>query len=113
MPTRKIDPSDISMLSFVADRGGEASSKSRRKPQRRCFWRVDATGDYGRDCKLGTRLALEYLTFEEADRDGGGILQCIVADMPRELTGVEIAFLQMVAFAAAAGADRARRISAH
>ena len=35
----------------------------------------------------------------------------IVSDMPRRLTMVEIAFLQMVSFAASAGAFEARRIA--
>jgi hypothetical protein len=43
--------------------------------------------------------------------DSGGDLQMIVGDMPRPLTMVEIAFLQLVSFAAAKGAWRARQIA--
>jgi len=37
----------------------------------------------------------------------------IVADMPRELTGVEVGFLTMVSYAAGAGAYRARQVAAY
>ena len=77
------------------------------------YWNVKATGDYDKDCALGGRLALEYLAFEEQDRGGPGLLQHIVADMPRDFTGVEVGFLTMVSWAAAAGAHRAREIAAY
>jgi hypothetical protein len=80
------------------------------KPGGRCWWKVKATGNYEKDCHIGERLALEYLAYEERDQ-GAGCLQMIVGDMPRKLTGVEIAFLQMVCFAATTGAYRAREIS--
>ena len=66
-----------------------------------------------RDDKLGHALALEYLAFEEADTHGPGHLPKIVADMPRSLTAIEIGFLTLVAYAASAGADRAREIVAY
>jgi hypothetical protein len=72
----------------------------------RSFWNVKPTGDYEKDCIIGTRLALKYLAYEEADYDGPGSLQLIVKDMPRKLSGVEIGFLTMVSYAA-----RSRRIS--
>ncbi len=74
---------------------------------------VKSTGDYAADCVTGQRLALEYLAYEEADKGGPGYLPSIVADMPRKLTGIEVAFLGMVAYAAASGAWRARQISAY
>ena len=80
------------------------------KPPRH-FWRVKPSGDYGADCELGTRLGLEYLAYQNTVE--GSYLQQIVADMPRNLTGVEIGFLTMVSFAAGAGAHRAREIAAY
>lgn len=47
-----------------------------------------------------------------ANPDCPGVLQMIVADMPREVTGIEVAFLQHMSFAAQAGAWRAHQISA-
>jgi len=81
----------------------------RSKSKGRCFWHVPSIGD-GR---LGERLALEYLAFEEADEGGPGYLQLIVSDMPRKLGPTEISFLYFVSRAAGAGADKARRISAY
>lgn len=103
---------DIEDLSFIGRRKkGEPGGTPRH------FWRVKPTGDYGADCKIGQRLALEYLAYEEASlkKPGGGatILALIVGDMPRETTGIEVAFMQMVAFAAVEGAGRARRIAAY
>lgn len=72
---------------------------------------VKATGDYALDCEIGQKLALSYLAYEEANEENrGGHLVGIVAKMPRPLTGVEISFLQIVSFAAAAGADRGRQV---
>jgi hypothetical protein len=101
---------DISKPSFVASRDGKTLPRAKGYKSLRCFWNVATTGDDGQDSKLGARLALEYLAYEEAHHDGGA-LQMIVADMPRRLTMIEIAFLQMVSFAAAAGAYRARQIA--
>ncbi|MER9167319.1 hypothetical protein NKI12_08030 [Mesorhizobium australicum] len=98
----------IEYLPFIGLREkGEPGEISRH------FWRVQPTGDYRLDCQTGTKAALQYLAYEEADRGGGGILQHIVSDMPRALTGIEVGFLQMVAFAASAGAYRAREIDAY
>ncbi|RWL16569.1 MAG: hypothetical protein E5X61_33095 [Mesorhizobium sp.] len=64
----------------------------------RHFWRVQPSGDYNADCLTGRKAALQYLAYEEADK-GGGLLAHIVGDMPRELTGIEVGFLQIVCFA--------------
>lgn len=72
---------------------------------------VKATGDYALDCEIGRKIALSYLAYEEANGENrGGHLAGIVEKMPRSLTGVEISFLQIVSFAAAAGADRGRQV---
>jgi hypothetical protein len=65
--------------------------------------------NYDQDFKIGERLALEYLAFEEADKNGPGHLQMIVGDMPRPLTDIEIHFLILVS--SAAGAAEARRVA--
>jgi hypothetical protein len=101
---------NIGNLSFVASRDGKTLPKPKGHQLPRCFWNVAATGNIRQDDNLGHRLALEYLAFEEAD-DGGGHLQLIVGDMPHRLTMIEIAFLEMVSFAARAGAAEARRIA--
>jgi hypothetical protein len=100
-------------LSFVADRDGKTLPKWTGDQNPRCFWNVTPTGDYGPDCKIGRVLGLEYLALQEADTGGPAYLGMIVRDMPRPLTGVEIGFLTMVAYAASAGADRAREIAAY
>jgi len=46
-------------------------------------------------------MALEFLAYREKS-DGGSHLQMIVEDMPRELSGIEVGFLSMLDFAAAA-----------
>lgn len=112
---------DITSLSFVADRDGKALPKYDRKKDRlpRCFWHVpkiaDETkpGGYTTNSTLGERLALEYLAYEETSDVGAPMLANIVCDMPRPLTGVEVGFLQIVGYAASAGAARARRVSKH
>jgi hypothetical protein len=103
----------IAELSFVANRDGTTLPRPTGNQSPRCFWNVTPTGDYGRDCKIGRALALEYLALEEADPHGPDYLTMIVGDMPRQLTGVEVRFLAMVAYAAGAGADRARKIAAY
>jgi hypothetical protein len=94
MTTHK-PPRDIADLSFV---------KSKRNG-RRCFWHVRSTGDDCKDEKLGQRVALEYLAYQEADTG--------VADMPRKLGPIEISFLTLVSYAAGAGAYKARRVAAY
>jgi hypothetical protein len=103
MKKAKREDHPIAKLSFVDS----------RRPGRRFCWNVTPTGNYGEDCCIGRRLALEYLAFEESDDQGPGYLQKIVEDMPRELTGVEVGFLTMVSYAAGAGAYRARQVSAY
>ena len=98
MPAKR--KTTITKLSFVKD-----------GPDGRTFWNVTPTGDYTTDCDTGERLALEYLTAIEAGADH--FLPTIVKQMPRQQSGIEVGFLTMVAMAAQAGADNARRVSAY
>ncbi|WP_155929521.1 hypothetical protein [Mesorhizobium sp. L2C067A000] len=71
-----------------------------------CYWNVEATGQFGKDCDKGHELAREYLDFVGRHPTNGAatLLGCIVNDMCRlrqeerlpsrnHLTGVEIGFL--------------------
>jgi hypothetical protein len=109
---RPVDDHPIARLSFVKTLDRLHKSPSGRSSGR-CFWNVRPTGDYVADCITGETLALEYLAFEEARTDVGTILAWIVGDMPPKQTGVEVGFLIAVAYAASAGAQRARDIAAY
>lgn len=98
-------------LSFTAMRDGKELPKYTGEQMPRCFWNVQPTGNYGADSALGQKLALEYLDFEAADRGGPGHLQMIVNDMPRPIGGIEVGFLTLVSYAAAAGRHEAQRVS--
>jgi hypothetical protein len=80
-------------LPFVADR-------PRGDKRGRCFWHVVPTGDYMVDFRTGEKLAQQYLGF----RDGMlPLLNWIVGDMPRPLTGIEVGFLYLISRAAELG----------
>ena len=97
---------EIADLPFIRD------GKRRPNGSRRHFWNVEPSGRYAEDCETGERFALAYLDYLTNNPDCPGVLPMIVADMPREITGIEVAFLQHISFAAQAGAWRARQISA-
>jgi len=99
-------------VSFFAMRDGKKLPKATGTQLPRCFWNVRPTGDYRRDCRTGENLALEYLELQERP-NSCSYLQIIVSDMPRELTGVEIGFLTVVAHSAAAGASAGRSVVRH
>ncbi len=82
----------VADLSFVAD-----LQKTSKKSPPRTFWSVKATGDYARDCATGERLAREYLDYARSNPDRPPLLPWIVGDMPRDLTGIETAFLSIIA----------------
>ncbi|KSV84561.1 hypothetical protein N183_12100 [Sinorhizobium sp. Sb3] len=103
----------LKALPFTAMRDGKQLPMPMEGQLPRCFWHVAPTGNYGHDCRTGNRYALEYLAYEEGAVCGSGILNLIVNDMPRPLTGIENGFLSMVCFAAGAGAHRARQIKAY
>lgn len=105
---------NIDALSFVASRDGKVLPKAKKGEVGRCFWHVLPTGEYGADCDQGNRLALEYLLYEaNKGPNAPTLLPQIVGDMPSPLGGIEIGFLTLVGFAAEAGANRARGISAY
>jgi hypothetical protein len=83
-------PHPVESLSFVTDRAPKSSTNVRR-----CFWNVQPTGDFVEDCKLGQRLAIEYLRYRRTDPHGHGVLGFMVRDMPPNHTGVEVAEMQL------------------
>lgn len=103
----KADP--VTQLSFVADR--EPSEAKKHKFPRN-FWNVTPMENHVADSAFGQKLALEYLEFET--RRDHNVYPCllpwIVADMPRKLSPVEVAFLTVVGFASIAGTEEGRRI---
>lgn len=103
----------IKDLSFVASRDGKQLPKYTRDQLPRCFWHVQPTGNYSADSAMGRKLALEYLDYAAADRGGPGHLQMIVNDMPRPIGDIEVSFLTLVSYAAAAGRHEANRISSY
>ena len=74
----------------------------------RCYWHVEPSGDYARDCDTGTEYAFAYLRHCQV----GGLtrLQQIVAAMPHgRFSGVEVGFLSTIGCVAAWGADAAEQ----
>jgi hypothetical protein len=78
----------------------------------RHFWKVRSLDDSFADCALGGEYAPAYLRFEAA-AEHKLLLPRIVADMPRELTQLEIGFLSLVGEAACAGRYRAEALEAY
>lgn len=109
-PKRHAAPNPFASLSFVAVRDGKKLPKPEKGQWPRCFWHVQSSGDYGADCIIGEELALEYINFAALNTSCPSILGWIVSDMPRELTGVEIGFLDIVACCIPAGAPRAKQV---
>jgi hypothetical protein len=66
-PAAPLTRPPVTILSFVRD-----AAPTSRSDKRRCFWAVTPTGDYGEDCRIGHRLAIEYLRFEREDQGGPG-----------------------------------------
>jgi hypothetical protein len=95
----------ITILPFVKD----AAPKS-RSDLRRSFWHVEPTGDYGEDCRIGHRYAIEYLRYELGERESPGYLGWIVKDMPDKFGGIEVGFLNMVGRVARHGLLEAERL---
>jgi hypothetical protein len=96
-------PHPIENLPFVFDRAAKS-----RTNVRRCFWHVEPTGRYDADCSTGERFAVEYLHY--AADENSNLLAHIVKDMPRETTGIEVGFLQLIGFAAQYGLPQAEQL---
>jgi hypothetical protein len=98
----------VAALPFVGDRPPV------RPQPRRCFWLVRSTGDFDQDQRLGEEYGLAFLRWEVAQDHNVHywVLPKIIADMPRELTSIEIAILTIVGIAACAGVDDADRVAA-
>jgi hypothetical protein len=95
-------------LPFVADLAPKAQAGSKR----RCFWAVQPTGDYNDDCRTGHQFGIEYVRFVAKQRSDGhtGVLLQIVMDMPREHSGVELGFFEIIDIAASRGLFEAERV---
>ena len=104
------DSHSIRQLSFVADR--KLSDRKKHNFPRN-FWNVRPSGDYSADSVLGQKYALEYLAYEASidHNESPNILGWIVADMPRELTGVEVGFFSIIGAAATAGIAEGERLA--
>jgi len=100
-------PHPIESLPFVEDRVPKSQTDIRR-----CFWNVQPTGDYGEDCRTGSRFAIEYLRYQ-VSFDSSGHLSLIMRDMPRETTGIEIGFLSIIDIAAKSGLAQAEGVIAY
>lgn len=101
--SRKLHPADE--LSFTRIRPKAEWKGTKLTP--RCWWSVTPSGDYAEECEVGSAMALEYFDYCERP-DGGNCLAHIVADMPRELSGIEIGFLAIIDAAAKAGRNNGR-----
>jgi hypothetical protein len=80
----------LSDLPFVALRPGKGH----------CFWSVRPTGSHETDLNIGRHFALLYL--EYCARRPLPLID-IIAEMPREITAIEMGFLDIVGDAASVG----------
>jgi hypothetical protein len=102
----------ITTLSFVADRKKAGLPPATGRRGKRCFWHVSPSGHYGQDWRTGEQFAIEFLGCLSSSNEATLFnLSWIVADMPRDLSGIENGFLTIVSAAAAAG--RAGGIAHH
>jgi len=86
---------------------------------RRCFWHVEPTGDYERDCRTGEHFGLAFLE-HHANSDGFGILGFIIRDMlakvePQDQSGIRVGFISVlgVALRHRVTSDYVKRLRAH
>lgn len=86
---------EIIDLPFVDDVG--MGEKQNRK-----FWNVQPNGDYGDECIIGKAHAFEYLQYSMMTN--ANHMTWIVKDMPRNLTGIEVGFLEIIGEYARTGA---------
>lgn len=111
MARKRKEPHPLDTLPFTAMRNGIELPQATKGQRPRCFWHVQPTGNYRADCQTGQEYALAYLEYEGNDLSGPGFLNWIVEDMPREMSGIEHSFLQMVCFQAKAARGCARRLA--
>ena len=106
----KADSHPIRQLSFVADR---ELSDHKKHDLPRNFWNVRPSENYSADCARGVKYALEYLAYRTSidPNESPDILGWIVCDMPRELTGVEVGFFEIIGAAAGHGAAEGERLA--
>lgn len=105
---RKKNPHPADALSFTRLRPKSEWKAAKLPP--RCWWSVSPSGDYLADCETGRKMALEYFKYQ-SHPDVAPSLASIVSEMPSELSGIEIAFLEMIDIAARAGMARAIAVS--
>jgi hypothetical protein len=78
----------ITSLPFVFDH-----APTSRRNSKRSFWHVTPSGDYGEDCRTGSRYAVEYLRVvaeeDKAVYRSGGWLALIVGAMRKALADGE------------------------
>jgi hypothetical protein len=101
-------PHPIESLPFVFDQ----APKSRTNPKR-SFWHVEPTGDFHKDCRKGSEFAFELLRYEQEEKSGTSFLAMIVRQMPRDLSGIEVGFLETIGYAAQFGLLQAERRTAY
>jgi hypothetical protein len=97
-------PGSVHLLSVG---GLDCRSSNWRKPE--AVLRPHPSGDYGNDCETGAGFALELLRWEEEQAGGVSYLAMIIRQMPRDLTGVEVGFLETIGYAAHFGLLQAER----
>jgi hypothetical protein len=64
------------------------------------FWVVTPCGDYSLDCALGRQYAYQALEYIR-NNDMTPLLFWIVRDMPKNHSGIEVAFCEVFSYAAA------------
>ena len=72
----------------VEDRGDDTAAVS--------FWSVVSDGDHNDNCAAGRDYATALINYF-VDFDDASLLPRVIADMPRDLRGVEIGFLTALA----------------
>lgn len=85
----------LTTLSFVHDYWVRKPGRKRGEPFR-CFWAVSQSGNRRADVAAGRQMAVEWLRFCGNKNLGPVLLGWSIADMPRNLTGVEIGFLNCI-----------------
>lgn len=107
----KKQPHPLEALPFIATWGDPGVRKRRKDHVGRCFWHVKRSGNAWLDSLTGEKYALKYLEYLATAEIG--CLPSIVADMPRQRSTMEIAFLSLIDTAARSGRFAAEQESAY